>query len=173
MIAAGADSTSGTELERTFAILYEREAAVILGYLRAQVDERDAEDLAADTFMRAWRSWRGFRGDPAKTRAWLYRIARNLVIDHVRRIRRATSAELGQRALRPTAGKPADHVLERVELSRALGRLSSGDRDLLALRAAGLSHAEIGRIQGRSEDAVKVGWGRALQRLRAQLEEES
>jgi DNA-directed RNA polymerase specialized sigma24 family protein len=61
-------------------------------------------------------------------------------------------------------------VSDRSLLEQALRRLSSSDRELVAFRMAGLSHREIGRIQGRSELAVKMAWHRAIERLRADME---
>jgi len=64
----------------------------------------------------------------------------------------------------------ATAVSDRTLLERALRQLSSSDRELVAFRMAGLSHREIGRIQGRSELAVKMAWHRAIERLRADME---
>jgi DNA-directed RNA polymerase specialized sigma24 family protein len=61
-------------------------------------------------------------------------------------------------------------VTGRAILLEALKRAPSSDRELIAFRVAGLSHSEIGKIQGRSEQAVKVAWHRTLERLRSQLE---
>jgi DNA-directed RNA polymerase specialized sigma24 family protein len=60
---------------------------------------------------------------------------------------------------------------DRVVLSGALRRVSRADRELLLMRSVGLTHSEIGKVQGRSEQAVKVAWFRAAQRLRAELGE--
>jgi DNA-directed RNA polymerase specialized sigma24 family protein len=51
-----------------------------------------------------------------------------------------------------------------------MSRLGRDDRDLLAMRVAGLSHLEIGSVQGKSEAAVKKAWQRALKQLRSELE---
>jgi len=47
-------------LEQAFLELYDREAPVVLAYLRAATGD-DAEDLAAETFLRAWRRWPAYR----------------------------------------------------------------------------------------------------------------
>jgi RNA polymerase sigma-70 factor, ECF subfamily len=160
---------AAARLEESFRDLYESEAKIVLRYLRASVaDSAQAEDLCGETFFRAWQAWRGFRGGPAEARAWLLRIARNLVIDQARRRRLLRFLPVGDDLAGPD--EPAVDAIERIDLERALARLSSGDRDLLAMRAAGLTHLEIARVQARTEPAVKMAWHRALQRLREQME---
>jgi RNA polymerase sigma factor (sigma-70 family) len=68
------------------------------------------------------------------------------------------------------SGGPEKAATGRIDLRRALAGLSDEERDLLALRIAGMSHAEIGKVQGRSEEAVKKAWQRALLKARALLE---
>ena len=74
------DTASAAPLDASFQALYAREAPVVLRYLRAAVpDLSTAEDLCADAFYRAWQSWPRFSGSEAESRAWVIRIARNLL----------------------------------------------------------------------------------------------
>ena len=161
---------AASHLEASFRDLYESEATVVLRYLRASVaDSEQAEDPCAETFFRAWQAWPRYRGKPGEARPWLLRIARNLLIDQVRRCRLLRFLPVGEDLADPD--QPAADAVDRVDLQRALARLPTTDRDLLALRAAGLSHSEIARVQSRAEAAVKMAWHRALRRLREQLED--
>jgi RNA polymerase sigma-70 factor (ECF subfamily) len=166
MIIAAKGTQLADDTEATFLDLYDRESALVLRYARSAIGDGDAEDVCADTFCSAWLAWPKFRGNVAAERAWIMRIARNKVIDRGRANRRADLAVLRDEA----AAAGESDVVERLELRAALTRLSRSDRELLELRSAGLTHAEIGAIQGRGEVAVKVAWHRALQRLRPHLE---
>ena len=151
--------------------LYTQEGPLILRYLRVRATDRsEAEDLHAETFFRAWQAWPRFRGDSVDVRPWLFRIARNLLIDRHRRRGLVRFLPLEGRHTSKRAEDVAVAVTGRALLQEALKRASSSDRELIAFRVAGLSHAEIGKIQGRSEQAVKVAWHRTLERLRSQLE---
>jgi DNA-directed RNA polymerase specialized sigma24 family protein len=59
----------GRALNETFLELYDQEGASVLAYLRAAVgQEAEAEDLAAETFLRAWRHWPRFRASEQPAR---------------------------------------------------------------------------------------------------------
>jgi RNA polymerase sigma-70 factor, ECF subfamily len=151
--------------------VYLAEGPAIFKYLRARAENRaEAEDLHAETFCRAWQSWRRFAGDSEEARRWLFRIARNLLVDRHRRGRLLWFLPLEQHEVATLKDEVAATVGDRTLLHHALRRLSSSDRELVAFRLAGLSHQEIGRIQRRSERAVKTGWHRAIGRLRTHIE---
>lgn len=151
--------------------LYVQEGPQILRYLRVRAtDLSEAEDLHAETFCRAWQAWPRFRGESADVRPWLFRIARNLLIDRHRRRGLVRFLPLEARHASKGAEDVALAVTGRALLLEALKQASSSDRELVAFRVAGLSHGEIGKIQGRSEQAVKMAWHRTLERLRSRLE---
>lgn len=172
MISQLEERTLGMELSDSFYALYERDGGVVLRYLRSAVrNEALAEDLCADAFCRAWDAWPRFQGDDHESRSWVLRIARNVMIDRVRRdgrVRFEVLDDSGHATPDPTASSA-----EVLDLRRAMTSLSRDDRDLLSLRMAGLSHAEIGAVQSRSEEAVKKAWQRALVQLRTQLESDA
>lgn len=166
-MATGAGLERPVDLTASFDALYEREARVVLRYLSTAVRHQSAaEDLCGDTFCKAWDAWPRFRGGDAEARAWLLRIARNLVIDRVRR-----DGRLKFVALEDAAAAGHDEIsADAIDLRNALSALPRAERDLIALRVAGLSHEEIAQVQGRSVDAVRKGWQRALTRVRALME---
>lgn len=148
-----------------FATLYAREAQTVLRYLRTAGGDADAEDLCSETFVRALDAWARFRGDDAAARYWVMRIARNALIDHFRRRGRSRTVGLPE----TTAAPSPDHA-RRLAIEAALALLDRDDRELLALRSAGLSYAEISQVLKRSEAAVRKANQRALDRVRPHLE---
>jgi len=168
MLAIGSEDLQVVDTGVRFYDLYQREAVVVLRYLRSTLRQpAAAEDLCADTFCRAWDAWPRFHGTDAEARAWLMRIARNLVIDAVRRDGRVKLVELADHHPSLAGISPASEV---IDLRRAMDRLDRDDRELLAMRMAGLSHVEIAQVRRKSEEAIKKAWQRALQRVRELLE---
>ena len=113
--------------------------------------------------------------DPRRgsVRAWVLRIARNAVIDHVRARRPHLDVDaLGD--LLPGDGDPLRDLLERErlgDLAARVAELPPEIREMLALRHGdGLRHREIAELLGLSEAAVKQRMSRALRALRAQLQ---
>ncbi len=97
------------------------------------------------------------------------RIARNRLIDHARRNKKVAFVPLGES---PSAQDMETAAVERMAMRQALGSLRIDERDMLAMRVAGMSHGEIAQVQNRSQDAVKKSWQRALLKLRPLLEVE-
>jgi RNA polymerase sigma-70 factor (ECF subfamily) len=158
------------DLEATFLAAYQQHGPCILRYLWAQSRNRvEAEDLHSETFCKAWEAWGRFHGDELETRAWLYRIARNLVIDRHRRRRFVFLPIDGHHGWMGN-DEVATCATGKVLLRYLVGQISGRDQELVALRVAGLTHAEIGKRQGRSEVAVKIAWHRTVQRMRGHLD---
>lgn len=122
-----------------------------------------AQDLTQEVFVRVARTDVP-TDDPAGSRAWLFRIARNLALNHLRDARRRPEpAVLADRA------EPAVQELG-VALAQALASLSDLDRDVFLLREdAGLSYAEIAAACDLSPDAVRSRLRRARLDLRTAL----
>ena len=127
-----------------------------------------AQDAVQSAWVIAWGKLRTLR-DPAKVRSWLLRIAANEARQIVRRRRRVTIVEIdpGLRAAPRT--DPAAGIA-RLDLVRALGKLSPDDRALLALRyVAGVDAAELGTLTGRSASGTRARLSRLTARLRGEL----
>jgi RNA polymerase sigma-70 factor (ECF subfamily) len=162
---------STADLESAFLLVYRRQGPGVLRYLCTRArDLSEAEDLHAETFCRAWQAWSRFDGEEAEIRAWLFRIARNLLIDRHRRQRLLWFTPLEEHHRSQASDDVASTATGKALIREVTSQLSAADLELLALRVAGLSHAEIGTIQGRSEQAVKIAWHRALGRLRGQFQ---
>jgi len=134
-------------------------------------DEAVASDLASRVFLEAVEGIDRYvyRGRPVL--AWLYRIARNVVADHLRaRQREARALErVASGALGQDPG-PAALVAEREDLLAALRQLTEEQQQVIALRFyAGFDTSEIARMMGRTERAVYSLEARALASMRRLL----
>nr|BAL54363.1 RNA polymerase sigma-70 factor, ECF subfamily [uncultured Chloroflexota bacterium] len=162
-----------------FGVLYERYAPRIFNYVYYRTGNvHDAEDLTARVFQRALKHIHRYTDRGLPFSAWLYRIAHNLVAnwhrDHSHHQEIALDEVLPTRT---SSDHPEATFLQNEEqeiLLRAIRRLPPNRQHLLILKfVEDLSNAEIGRIMGRSEGAIKSLYHRTLLALRAYLEEES
>ena len=137
-------------------------------------DRQLAEDVVAETFVKAWERLAGLR-HPERFDAWLFQIAYNAGTDVFRRRREAPIDLVPEPADPRSAGSPAARAEltdAQADLGRALEQLSDDQRLVLVLRfLRGLSHAEVARQLGRSEDATRALQHRALARMRRILTE--
>jgi RNA polymerase sigma-70 factor, ECF subfamily len=138
--------------------------------LRICLDASEAEDIAQEGLVRAWRSLQRFRGDAAFS-TWLYRIVTNLALNAISRRREQPTSELPEPPgpdLDP-AGRVADRERLTVALA-ALADLTAEQRACYVLREVeGLGYAEIGAVLGLSLAAVKGRLFRARAELAAAL----
>jgi RNA polymerase sigma-70 factor (ECF subfamily) len=134
----------------------------------------DAEDLLQEIFLSAHRKLESFRGDAALG-TWLYRLATNQILDHVR----SRAARAGQltdglddaSTLADARGhRLADRAIDRIDLERALGELPEGCRAAFLLHdVEGLEHKEIAEVLGIAEGTSKSQVHKARLRLRSLL----
>jgi RNA polymerase sigma-70 factor (ECF subfamily) len=164
--------------EAAFTLLVERYKGPILGFVfRLTGDASAAEDVAQDTFVRAYRNLGRFaiRGLRDSFSSWLFQLARHGAIDELRRRARrpAPVPEAGADESAPGAD-PADGTAAREReraIAAAVGELPEDQRTALALAAyEGLSYAEIAHIMKSSEKSVEARLYRARQFLRRRLE---
>ncbi|GAA3682055.1 hypothetical protein GCM10022224_052990 [Nonomuraea antimicrobica] len=122
--------------------------------LRRTRDPHLAEDLAQETFIKATRALLGWRGE--NPGAWLLAIARNVLIDHVRRTRRELPLPDPEELAVPAFDVSA------VEVREALDRVPEQHRRLLTLvYLEGFSLVEVAAMTGRTTAAVKTAIWRA------------
>src|SRR5215217_2012823 len=158
-----------------FGELYEQFAPEIFRYLLRHLNGRreSAEDLTEEVFLKVLERLGSyqFRGLPFS--AWLYRIARNHMIDHLRSRPRQIISSLDAAPEIPEkrAEQVMDRSLDRHELTYALERLTSDQRHVVTLRFLdGFTTAETAQIMGKTEDAVKKLQARGLVQLRRIIE---
>lgn len=136
----------------------------------------DAEDLLQEIFLAAHRKLDSFRGESALS-TWLYRLATNLCLDHLRskatRTSHLTDALDDEPGLADVSSRSlADRALTRMDLERALAQLPPGCRAAFVLHdVEGLEHKEIAEALGIAEGTSKSQVHKARLKLRALLGE--
>jgi RNA polymerase sigma-70 factor (ECF subfamily) len=156
--------------EEAFRSFYAATARPLWAYLRAACGDRAmADDLLQESYLRLLAAELAYEEEGGR-RAYLYRIASNLLRDHWRRRRREPEAapiddEHG--ALAAETGDPGGLA---IDVQRALARLSLRERQLLWLaHVEGRSHRELARTLGLVPGSVRVLLFRARRRLATQL----
>jgi RNA polymerase sigma-70 factor, ECF subfamily len=135
----------------------------VFRYLSRIVGPADASDLTQEVFLRVSRS-AAPETNAGEQRAWVFRIARNLALNH----RRDTDRRPQFVALVDTPSSASQE--DAVALHEALDQLAALDRDVFLLReVAGLSYDEIASASELTADAVRSRLHRARQQLRASL----
>ena len=176
----GAVSRDADAIAAAFAELYQQHWGRVHGFLRYRLNDPVlAEDLTAEVFARAWRSWTT-RGQPPTdeaAQAWLFITARNLATDHFRRRRPIYPLHDVPASLHPTSDSPemdalVDDTVARIE--RCVTHLGEREREIVGLRlVAGLRNGDIAEITKTSEGNVAKIIHRALKKVRLCLTEES
>lgn len=162
--------------EEALAALYETHYERVARYIFARLgDRQEAEDLASETFVRALGSLDRFEERGLPMEAWLFRIAHNLLVDHIRKRSRAERVPLDGIPVRSDADPAEDaQTSEQIErLRRAMARLSPAQREVIGLRFySGLSSEECARILNKKPGAVREMQSAALKTLRRALAQE-
>jgi RNA polymerase sigma-70 factor (ECF subfamily) len=154
-----------------FARVYEDTVWRVYAFLAYRVGDRDlAEDLTQATFERALRAWGRFDPRKGTETTWLLVIARNVLIDDVRRRRVTPVGDLGEGVLGTEAG-PEERLGGSPDLLAAVMTLPERDREVLSLRFGGdLTGAEIAETLGLSLANVQQILSRSLGKLRQMLD---
>jgi RNA polymerase sigma-70 factor, ECF subfamily len=158
--------------EETFRPFYDRTARPLRSYLaRLTGQSQLADDLLQETyyrFLRARVSW----DSESHRRAYIYRIATNLVRDSQRRSKQAPVANVDVAELEasPSTADPSSASDTRTDLRRAMARLRPRDRAMLWLAyGQGQAHTEIAEAIGVKPASIKLLLFRARRRLAALL----
>jgi RNA polymerase sigma-70 factor (ECF subfamily) len=134
----------------------------------------DAEDLLQDIFLAAHRKLESFRGESALG-TWLYRLAVNLCLDHLRsrtgRASQLTDPLDDERGLLDVKSRGlAENAVTKMDIERALSQLPEGCRTAFVLHdVEGLEHREVAEVMGIAEGTSKSQVHKARLRLRGLL----
>lgn len=154
-------------------MLVERHAGALARFAASCGARDDIDELVQDTFVRAFSSLDGFRGD-SSFRTWLFTIERRLFLDRRRsEKRRPISQEVAEddAATEYDAldGLVAGESAERVR--KAVARLTPTQREVFVLRVTeGLSYKEIAETVGSTEGAARVHYHNALRTIKELLD---
>ncbi|MGB1251399.1 MAG: RNA polymerase sigma factor, partial [Candidatus Promineifilaceae bacterium] len=158
-----------------FGDLYVRYLDSIYRYIYYRIgNKEEAEDLTESVFLKAWRAIDNYQERGLPFQAWLYRIARNIVIDH-RRKQKAQFVDIDTQFDLPDSsvqlesdiaiGLQVDTVLA------AIKELEPLQQEVLTLRfLSELNHKEVAGILGKQVGAVRVLQHRALRALRRHID---
>lgn len=161
------------------AVLYDRHYDAVYRYCYYRVSDVDlAQDLASEVFVRMVEKLDTFRARGRPLLAWLYTIARNLVVDVHRQKGKAAHLPLNTASDLSTDGqgelaRRVDRRLEADCLAAALQYLTEEQRRVVLLKfMEDMNNAQVARLLGKSEGAIKSLQHRALGALRRALEKE-
>jgi RNA polymerase sigma-70 factor, ECF subfamily len=163
-----------TQAFSALVVHYQRPLFAFLG--RMGLNAARAEEVAQESFLRAWQNLASYRSEQAQFSTWLFTIARRLAINEVTRPQHRLEVGADDQTPEPASAMAGpEQTLEQRQLQArvhaALRSLSTDDRSVLALAYTHeLSAADIAVIEACSVDAVKTRLHRARQRLRLALE---
>ena len=157
-----------------YRVLVERHQDAIYRFVQSLVSHRhEAEDITQEVFLAAYKNLASFDPDRALFTTWLFTIARNRAINHLKRCRIPSGIESMSEPIdvhAPTDTVEASEFLEH--LDRCLNTLPLDQKTAFVLaEVEGLSYAEIAEIEHVSLGTVKSRLHRAKRRLRATLQE--
>jgi RNA polymerase sigma-70 factor (ECF subfamily) len=160
--------------ERAATELVERHASALARFAVSLGERSEVDELVQDTFVRAFGSLDGFRGD-SSFRTWLFTIQRRLLVDRRRSERRRKGVVELQDDDAATEFDALDSMVagEMAErLQKVMGRLSPTQRDVFVLRVAeGLSYKEIAEVADTTEGAARVHYHNAMRVVKEFLNE--
>ncbi len=156
-----------------FAQLYENHFDKIYRYVVFRIGNKtEAEDVTQQVFLNALQSIHSFKWKGVPFSAWLYRIAHNSVVDYFRKSKKIVTAPLDD-SLASSGDNPqliTEHRLDIEQLISATKQLTKAQREVISLRFAGeLPVAEVAKVMGKSEGAVKALQHSAVVALRKVL----
>ena len=147
--------------QAAFTHLYDMYFDRIYRYIFVRIRRQaEAEDLTQEVFIKALKAIESYKVGKTPFASWLFRIAHNQVIDHVRKRSRAPETSLDEAP--PTIGCEdpvtiVEQQFEIAELNAAILELTPAQQEVVSLRfIAGLPIADVAKIVGKSEGTVKA-----------------
>lgn len=163
----------GELVEADFTALVERYSGSVWRFAYSKLgDAHEAEDVTQETFLRAYRSLGGWRGDAA-LRTWVHSICRNLCIDRLRarRMRFVSLEVLAEDGLEPSVAATEARSILREALARAVTVLSDDEREaFLLVDALGFSGEDAAQICGVPATTLRSRLHRAHRKLVDELD---
>lgn len=157
--------------KEAFAKLYLKHFDSIYRYIffRVGQDRELAEDLTQDVFYKAWEKIHSLGKKGINIRAWIFRIAHNLVIDHYR----SDKSNVRLKEYLPDdkdTYKEALKIIEKDELIKAIDKLSDVQKEIVIMKfIEGFSNKEISQVLKKKEDAIRAIQSRAFKNLKILL----
>ncbi len=152
----------------TFVYLYDRYVEKIYNFLYFRTfDQALAEDITSQTFLQAMNKIKSFDESKGTFQSWLYRIARNLLIDEYRRRKPSEAIEAHYDLASDTNLEHETQGQLSVEaLQKLLTTLPTESQELITMRLWDeLPYAEIAVITGKTEGSLKMQYSRIIDQL--------
>jgi RNA polymerase sigma-70 factor (ECF subfamily) len=158
-----------------FGELYDRFVERVYRYLYFRTGSHpEAEDLTEQVFLKAWEAIGRYRWQGRPFLAWLYRLAHNAHIDHVRSQRPTTSLTNDQRPIdvaSQSASVELRRALDAEVIASALEQLTFEQQQVIVMKfLEGLDNDQIAQAMDKREGAIRALQMRALMSLRRVLE---
>jgi RNA polymerase sigma-70 factor, ECF subfamily len=169
-----AQSTTGTgDATAMLTVLYDLHWSGLVQYVNRMLsDVHQAEEIAQETMLRAWRHAEKLSVDRGSVWGWLTRVAHNVMVDHIRH-KRARPAEVNESLARPETMVTADHspdVANAIDMANVVAQLPPAQRRVLYLiYCEGRTCTEAAAILGAPVGTVKSRLHYALCQLRTVL----
>lgn len=162
--------------EEAFGLIYDRFLTQIYRFIFLKVsNQHDAEDLSQQVFIKAWGAIDRFEEEGAPFESWLYKIARNLVIDFYRTKKSTTELEENMMIIDSRIDTEEVIFLKQSgsKIVKAIGCLTDEQQNIIILRyTEDLSYKEISKIMKKNQPALRILQHRAINKLKAILEKE-
>lgn len=156
--------------EAELASLYKEYYDKIARYASVHIGNRtDAEDIAGEVFLKALESLGSYKERGIPMQAWLFKIARNLVVDYWRKMSKRRTVDIDSVIVESDKGPEeiAEVNIEIERVKKAMEQLSRDQREVLSLRFFGeLTSKETASIMGKSDGAVREMQRAATEKLR-------
>ncbi len=167
-----------------FGLLYDYYLPKIYRFVLLKVSHREeAEDLTHQAFLKAWEHVDKYKDEGFPFSSWLYRIARNTIIDHYRSTKHSKN-DVGIDELEERIGElpeidvvpldaRLDQKIEIFQISTAIKKLKDIEQDIIIMRFVDdLPHEEVARVVGKSVSATKLIQHRAIKKIKEELAKE-
>ena len=163
-----------SHLQKQFGKIYDKYIEKIYRFIFLKVNSQEiAEDLTSEVFTRGWESFNHEKCDIKNIQAFLYQIARNLIVDHYRQKGRVQLVSIDALPLLDEGPNLEEKAMLNSEVNNvktALAHINEDYREIIVWYYLNeLSVPEIAKILGKSEEAVRVHIHRALESLRSVL----
>ncbi|MCA9387223.1 sigma-70 family RNA polymerase sigma factor [Candidatus Dojkabacteria bacterium] len=140
-------------------------------FFRVFYNKEVAEDLTSELFLKIWNKREHFDSSKSSLKTWIYSIARNHLIDYIRKEGRIDKVAIDNEILSNIKGRSDieekhlfDFVIETID------RLDDENRELIVLRyIIGLEIDEIAKVNSKSYNATKVAIYRSIQKLKDKI----
>jgi RNA polymerase sigma-70 factor (ECF subfamily) len=156
--------------ERKLISLYDEYYGKVARYAYVRIgDKQGSEDIASEVFTKALDSLKTYQERGLPMQAWLFRIAHNLVVDHLRKVSQRTMVPIDKVTLKEETDPvyKAEINIEMMRVNEAMQSLTEDQREVIRLRFfGGLTSAEVAGVLKKSDGAVREMQRAALEKLR-------